>query len=152
MVLPSTQQYELWGGRKGNTMSKRAMAGLVAAVLAAASLMVAAPAYAQPGDPVECFQGLPRLEGGEQSIVWVNGFDVTINPNGTVDAIAIAEFVVRVYQTVNIYAFCVEGDTLDPVLCPVVNIGSLDEYVYTDESGAIHFEGNELLSDLTACI
>lgn len=132
-------------------MSRRRVAGVVATALAAGSLMAGSPAHAGPGDPVGCIQA-PPSGGSYQSIVYVNGLDVSVYPTGHVNATGLANYAVQVALVPYRYVWCVEGDVLDPVFCPVSNIGSTDEYVYVDEWGGVHVRGNELAADATACL
>lgn len=135
---------------------KRATVGLVAAVLAAGSVVTAAPAHAGPGDPVACIPSVdvPPPPTHTQTVVAVNGLDVTVNPNGSVpvELWAIYDYALDVASPVG-YVWCVLGDTADPVFCPGQNTNTGDltngRYVSQGEDGSVTVHGNELVAVLT---
>jgi hypothetical protein len=133
-------------------MSRSRFAGFIAAACAATSLIGAAPAHAGPGDPVDCYKGLPPSGDPAQTIVTIDGLDVTVNPNGTVDTDGTTAYALAVVNAVRAYAFCVEGDTIDPVYCPVGATWLPTKYLYQDSSGTVRVEGNELAADVSSCL
>lgn len=122
------------------------MVGLVAGVLAAGSVVSAAPAFAQgPGDPVAC---VPSDQGPSQSIVWVNGLDVGIDPNGQV-------YIPERWSLDPVFAYyqCVRGDVVVPIPpLPCTLPENLDYVTVDPETGAVQVHGNELAAYLTGCL
>ena len=134
-------------------MSKRTLAGLFAAALSMGCMITAAPAYAGPGDPIGCYQGVPAPDGDAQNIVTTDGLNVTFNPNGTVDAQGVLDYATEELLVVpGAYVSCVEGDTLDPAFCPVYARNEGDAWAETYPDGGFTVRGNEIASDVTGCI
>lgn len=144
---------------------KKMMVGIVAAALAATAL-VATPAHAQePGDPVGCIPAVPDPSAPPQTVVTVDGLDVTIDPNGDVDTDSLDSYLIGLAFTPVSYALCVAGDFADPVLCvygivlggvvdTVNNPGTyVTRYIERDpDSGQIMIHGNDLAADATGCV
>lgn len=111
--------------------------------------MTAAPALAGPGDPVDCIPPVPSPGGPTQTIVRVQGLDVTINPGGSVRPGDTQGFAVDVLLAALGYVGCVEGDTADPITC----LQPLSDYVQVDtETGGVSINGNELAARVDSCL
>ncbi|MDQ3915081.1 MAG: hypothetical protein M3323_07085 [Actinomycetota bacterium] len=86
----------------------------------------------------------------------MNGFDVTVNPNGTADPMSVVGFGVEVAFSGLNYVWCINGDVDGPVICLAQNVQVLEDgqpnYVTQNPDGSITVNGNELVADVELCV